>query len=182
VTPNISGSGPPVDGFAGDDSSLYIASFYNNTISRCPYANCTANAVVIASASSPRSISLGGDRVFFAGCSLDTFQGSVGSIAKDGTGGPQTYTTTGCPRTVLADATHIYWIDVGASDALQGALRRCPITGCPAAGPEVMIAGLDFYGPDAGGVIRLNEPYLADDGAAIYLSIPTSQRLLKIAK
>jgi hypothetical protein len=44
------------------------------------------------------------------------------------------------PLAVRVDATHVYWVeDPGTS---PGTIRRCPLKGCNAGGPEILAAGL----------------------------------------
>jgi hypothetical protein len=39
------------------------------------------------------------------------------------------------PTTVMVDATHVYF-----GTEADGAIHRCPLAGCPASGPELVVA------------------------------------------
>ncbi len=43
------------------------------------------------------------------------------------------------PVAVRVDATHVYWVEDSAADG--GTVRRCPLAGCSAGGPEILASG-----------------------------------------
>jgi hypothetical protein len=45
------------------------------------------------------------------------------------------------PASMVVDATNIYWL-TGTLSGTNGNVKTCPITGCPGAGPTVLVSGL----------------------------------------
>lgn len=105
-------------------------------------------------------VTLDANRFYWAYTDATTKKGQVVGADKAAVATRTTYTSTGERSAgVAVDATYLYWVDDGTSTNDvpngDGTINACPIAGCPASGPLVLVSGLR-----SGGMIVQDEEAL----------------------
>jgi sugar lactone lactonase YvrE len=105
------------------------------------------DAVVLGSSASPAGVVVTDDRVYWADSTATA--GRIISVPNtDPPDGGLTTTNVAVGQdmafSVAADGENLYWIASGTSAAATGALRMCPLAGCPGTGPVTLASDLAY--------------------------------------
>jgi hypothetical protein len=155
---------------------LYFTERNEGRVARVPVAG--GLAVSLAQSTSPALVAVSSDRVFWTTNLWDN--GTVYSVPnEDPPDGGQAPTVLASaqdnPFGIVADEQNVYWVASGGWSTATGALRTCPVTGCPPSGPISLAEDL---------------PYpidVAQDNDAVYVSVygidsASDGAVMKIAK